>query len=229
MATTTRKNATVKALQSYLNAQRKSAVLSAEVREQYLFEYIISCSTDNELVPHDLQQYLRDRYDRRGQHRGATKATHTRCHRGWEFHDIVIKRIRINACIELGHQGKFEARTWEHFATSPEADMLCPVLRWFGSKSDKVLENSEKDRENFVMICQRAVDTGTAREMCVEAERRNREEGFKGESANRRLAKLEALANQQGWWDVLRNGGNSGVIFDHSQNCYKAVFIDYAL
>lgn len=229
MATTTRKNQTVKALQTRLNAIRKDKVINPVLRQQYMFEYIISCSTDNELVPHDLQQVLLDTFDRWGQHCGATKATHTEHPDGWEFHEIVIKRIRKDACVRLGNQGKFEARTWEHFATTPDADLLCPVLRWFGSKSDKVLENSELDRKNLVMICQKARKTGNAKEMCYKAEQMNREQGYHGESARTRLTKLEALANRQGWWDVLYNGGNSGVIFDYHSNCYKAVFIDYAL
>lgn len=226
---TTRKNASVKALQTELNRLRKDKTIDPIHREQFLFEYLMACSTDPDLVPHDLQQYLLDHFDRIGQAHGATKATHVQHPDGWVFHHIVVKRIRSWANISLGNQCKFEARTWEHFATSPEADFLCPVLRWYGSRSDKVLENSEKDRENMVMICQKAKHTGPCKLMCEMAEKLNRENGFRGENAHGRYERMRQLAHEQGWWDVLHNGGNSGVVFDYSQNCYKAVFIDYAL
>lgn len=221
MAKTTRNNATAKGHQSYLASAKA-------MNPRLNFEYRLAHATKPEQNPID-QWEAKELFDRRGQHRGATKCTHTMHPDGWYFETIVVKRIRLHAAVQLGNQGKFEARTWEHFATTPEADLLCPVLRWWGSKSDKVLENSEKDRDNLVMVCQKAVATGTARQMCVEAERLNRQNGLNGESANRRLAKLEALASEQGWWDVLHNGGNSGVIYDYGKGIYKAVFIDYAL
>lgn len=229
MPKTTRSNQTAKAAQTYANEMRKNAMLSKAEREQWLFEYAIAHSTDPKLCPHDLQEMLRRTFDRRGQHRGATKATHVMHPDGWEFHHIVVKRIRTHAAVQLGNQCKFEARTWEHFATKPEADLLCPVYRWFGSRSDKVLENSETDRENLVMICQKAEKTGAAEEMCYMAEYMNRKCGYRGESAQRRFHKLEQLAKDCGWWDVIHNDGNSGVIFDRAKGCYKAVFIDYAL
>jgi hypothetical protein len=57
----------------------------------------------------------------------------------------------------------------------------------------------------------------------------NREHGYHGESATARYAKLEEFSESQNWRDAMYNPGNSGVIFDYSKNCYKAVFIDYAL
>lgn len=57
----------------------------------------------------------------------------------------------------------------------------------------------------------------------------NNREGYTGENAADRYNKLKALSQKQGWRDAMFNGGNSGVIFDYSTGCYKAVFIDYAL
>ena len=42
-------------------------------------------------------------------------------------------------------------------------------------------------------------------------------------------AQLKDMAKRMEWRDVEWNPGNSGVIFDYAQGCYKAVFIDYAL
>jgi hypothetical protein len=64
---------------------------------------------------------------------------------------------------------------------------------------------------------------------CRKAAELNRENGYRGESAEIRFAKLKALSESQNWRDAIHNPGNSGVIFDYSRNCYKAVFIDYAL
>jgi hypothetical protein len=63
----------------------------------------------------------------------------------------------------------------------------------------------------------------------MKAEELNMASGFRGEEAHDRYEKLKALSDSQNWRDALRNPGNSGVIFDYSRNCYKAVFIDYAL
>lgn len=231
MPKTTRSNATAKAAQTYANEQRKNRHLNLSVSEmkQWAWEYAIAHSTDPDICPHDLQGYLLERFDRYGQAHGATKCCHLYHPDGWEFHHIVVIRIREHAHVELGPQGKFQARTWEHFATKAESDLLCPIYRWFGSRSDRVLENSATDRHNFVMVVAKAKKTGTAKAMCEMAEFLNAQEGYRGESADRRLRKLSALADEQGWWDVMHNPGNSGVIFDYSKRCYKAVFIDYAL
>lgn len=164
-----------------------------------------------------------------GDGEGATKVCHL-------LEYIVVKRHKpwgyipeIRNARGTGNQLIDEAKFYESVALLPEADLLCPVLKYYTSKSDKVSATSEKMQYNVVIVAQKAVKIGDADYCCKKAERLNREHGYKGESARSRYAKLEALSKSQNWRDALYNGGNSGVIFDYAQNCYKAVFVDYAL
>lgn len=169
----------------------------------------------------------------RGGHCGATKRTHTTCHTGNEFKHIVVKRFKKHGLIFGGHgtgnQIIDEIKCWEKFAETADADFLCPILKFFTCKSDKVTAVSEKMLEKCLIIAQKAVHVDDAKSCCRVAERMNKENGFHGETASDRFDKLVDMANRQGWWDAIGNGGNSGVIFDYARNCYKAVFIDYAL
>lgn len=164
-----------------------------------------------------------------GDGEGATKVCHLLNH-------IVVKRHKRHGYIPeirnghgTGNQLIDEAKCYERYALLPESDLLCPVLKYFTSKSDKVSATSETMQHNVIIIAQKAVKVGNAERMCRKAEEMNREHGYKGESAAKRYRKLQEFSNSQNWRDALYNGGNSGVIFDYHRNCYKAVFIDYAL
>lgn len=169
-------------------------------------------------------------FDRnRGDGHGATKTVHVLEH-------IVVKRHQKHGYIPeirnghgTGNQLIDEAKCYERYAMLPEADLLCPVLKYYTSKSDKVSATSETMQHNVLIVAQKAVRIGDADYACRKAEQLNREHGYKGENARSRYAKLEAFSQSQNWRDALYNGGNSGVIFDYAKNCYKAVFIDYAL
>lgn len=164
-----------------------------------------------------------------GDANGASKTTHL-------LDYIVVKRHQTYGYLpELrndkatGNQLIDEINCWEEFASEEESDLLCPVLKYFTSKSDKVTATSETMQRNVVIIAQRAVKTGNAQDMCELAERMNHKHGYRGESADRRYRRLEKLSGKKNWRDALYNRGNSGVIFDYEKHCYKAVFIDYAL
>jgi hypothetical protein len=172
----------------------------------------------------------------RGAKRGATKTCHVKNHFGDEFEYIVIKRHQVDGYLpekrnnkSTGNQLIDEINCWVEFAERPESDLLCPIFKYFTSKSDKVTAKSETMQHNVIIIAQKAVYISDAEDACAEAERMNREHGYKGESKRTRYAKLEALSDSQNWRDAMYNPGNSGVIFDYHKNCYKAVFIDYAL
>ena len=66
MGKTTRNNAAAKAAQTFANAQRKNASLSAAERNRWYFEYVIAHSTDPKVCPHDLQALLLEMFDRYG-------------------------------------------------------------------------------------------------------------------------------------------------------------------
>lgn len=231
MAITTRKNLSVKAIQSAMAKAKKHD-------RQALVEWLIACNTNSERGEVFDQWKVNQLYgrDNWSAPQGATKTCHTTCHNGNEFKYIVVKRHQTHGyCPELrnakatGNQLIDEINAWVEFAETETADLLCPILKYFTSKSDKVGATSETMQANVVIIAQKAVKVGSAERMCRKAEELNASHGYKGERADRRLAKLQALSDSKNWRDAMRNPGNSGVIFDYHKNCYKAVFIDYAL
>lgn len=223
--TMAKKNATAKALQAYMASEKKHDPIA-------LLEWLIACNTNNQrgkvYDQHELLNlYSRKAYD--GEH-GATKVTHLVNHEGIDFKYIVLKRFREHGHdFAEGNQLIREIECWQELADTDASDMLCPILKYFTSKSDKVGENSETMKRNVIIIAQKAVKVGNTKYACQMAEVMNRENGYHGESAERRYHKMKALADDKGWWDAVRNGGNSGVVFDYAKQCYKAVFIDYAL
>lgn len=169
-------------------------------------------------------------FDRYGDNAdGCSKAVHLLEH-------IVVKRHQRGGYIPeirnefgTGNQLIDEINCYKRYNDKPEADLLCPIFKYFTSKSDKVEATSETMQHNVVIIAQKAVYVSNARYACRKAEQLNRENGFRGECEEIRYGKLKRFSESQNWRDAIHNPGNSGVIFDYSKNCYKAVFIDYAL
>ena len=178
-------------------------------------------------------------YDRQGQNLdGCSKAVHTETHRGRKFKNIVIKRHQYNGWLPnanaehdkcTGNQLIDEINCWLEFQELPESDYLCPILKYFTSKSDKVDATSETMLNNVIIIAQKAENIGNLWSACIDAEHLNKSYGYEFQDAEERYEEMKDFARKQGWRDAVGNGANSGVIFDHSQKRYKAVFIDYAL
>lgn len=159
---------------------------------------------------------------------GATKVCHTVCHNGHDFGYIVVKRFQYDGwgfdSEGSGNQLIDEIRCWERYASTDDSDYLCPILKYFTSKSDKVASNSETMKNNVVIIAQKAEYVSDLRDCCREAAKRNGESDWRA-----RYDEMCNFSKRNGWRDAIGNPGNSGVIFDHNTNEYKAVFIDYAL
>lgn len=184
------------------------------------------------------QTYFLNQFDRDyGDGYGASKTVHL-------LENIVVKRHQTGGyCPDIawehrngnkvekltGNQLIDEINCYLEFNDTEYADLLCPIFKYFTSKSDKVSATSETMQRNVVIIAQRAIKTGDAETCCRYARELNREHGYHGEGAYSRLADMQAMSDRMGWRDAMKNRGNSGVIFDYSKNCYKAVFIDYAL
>lgn len=203
---------------------------SAWLSKNYRSEWELAFNTNpNRGKVVDQYELLR-MFDRYGENsNGCSKAVHL-------LQYIVVKRHQRGGYIPeirnefgTGNQLIDEINCYKRFKDKPEADLLCPIFKYFTSKSDKVEATSETMQHNVVIIAQKAVYVSDAYNCCRKAEQLNKENGFRGEEKYSRLAKLETLSESQNWRDAMRNPGNSGVIFDYSKNCYKAVFIDYAL
>lgn len=230
-----KKNATAKSLQATMAKEKKNSKYIA-------LEWEMACNTNNKrghvYDQHEiLKLYARDSWECDCDY-GASKTVHLENHFGDTFKYIVIKRHRTGGYIPsvsrehakcTGNQLVDEIACWQEFAETEYSDLLCPILKYFTSKSDKVEATSETMQNNVVIIAQKAIYVSDASGACRKAERLNAEKGYKGETASERYDKLARMSKKQGWRDAMFNGGNSGVIFDYSKGCYKAVFIDYAL
>lgn len=243
---TKRNNLSVKSLSSAcFESVKKAEKLYGVHSEQYrkaVFEYELAVrSSDSKPDAFGVVKYhnmpfgdICNLFSRRyGGHTGATKRTHTRHPDGWELQFFVVKRYKYHGhefwgegC---GNQLIDEIACWVKLQDTPDADFLCPIFKFETAKSDKCKPLSDTMKERVCIIAQKAVWTDALRGACKVAEQMNRDNGYNGISASRREKQLLDMANRMGWRDVEWNPGNSGVIFDYSQNCYKAVFIDYAL
>ena len=142
---------------------------------------------------------------------------------------IVIKRQLINGWDGRGNQLELEIKFYLEHKNDKFSDVLCPVLRYGLHRGDRISTTSEKYYNQTYIVSQRALKVGSALYCCRLAEMMNQQEGYKGENAIDRYEKFKEFAKEFNLYDVLNNGGNSGVIFDYNKNCYKAVCIDYAL
>lgn len=232
MTMTTRKNNQVKALQSIMARAKKHDY-------ETLIEWELSCNTNSQRGHVYNQLELLKLYDRYGNnHQGCSKAVHLMSHKGHKFKYIVLKRHKRHGYIPdvrqehskcTGNQLIDEIACWQEFVEREESDYLCPILKFFTSKSDQVRATSETMLENVVIIAQKAVYVDDLRSCCRHAENLNSLKGYTGEDADTRYEKMKRFAKKQSWRDAVGNPGNCGVIFDYSKQCYKAVFIDYAL
>lgn len=231
---TSRKNPSVKAIQSAMSAKATKGSKTARI-EHNLSSYTAKDDPSRPGRHNYSHEEFQDMFSRRhGGHCGATKRTHTEHPDGWEFEFIVVKRYKWHGhefwgegC---GNQLIDEIECWNRMAETPDADCLCPILKYFTCKSDKVKPLADKMKERVVIIAQKAVYVSDLADACREADNLNRKHGkYSGTTPWEREEKLLELANRMGWRDVRYNPGNSGVIFDYAANCYKAVFIDYAL
>lgn len=239
MSLTSRKNLTVKALQSMLAKNKKN-------NDSITYEWEIACNTNVNRGNVYSQEHIINNYSRSAgwyEDYGCSKICHLKNENGEDFNYIVIKRSLENCWmptvsreIENGLKAKCtgnqlldEINCWLEFENTENADLLCPILKYFTSKSDKVTATSEKMQNNIIIIAQKAIYVNTAKYACLKAQSLNEANGLNGEDADARYKKLSALSRKQGWRDAMNNSGNSGVIFDYNKNCYKAVFIDYAL
>lgn len=180
------------------------------------------------------QKALKQMFDRYGNNSdGCSKAVHLE-YEGHEFNYIVVKRSQVYPYIpsdahSSGNQLLDEVNCWLRFEDEPESDYLCPVLRHYFSKSDKVHPTSDKALDNSIIVAQKACRVGNMKHMCAKAEQMNNDAGYFGIDAETRFEQLSSFSESMGWRDAIYNPANCGVIYDYNLLCYKAVIIDYAL
>lgn len=144
--------------------------------------------------------------------------------------NIVIKRQKQNSCGYFGNQVANEINCFVN-ADEKLRSVLCPILAYYKVKSDKVNDDDKKAYEKYLIISQKAVYVNDFETCCQKAFDLNIQKGYYNifkdwETMYNALAKILKTNNINDWQG---HGGNSGVIFDYENNCYKAVLIDYGL
>ena len=144
--------------------------------------------------------------------------------------NIVIKRQKPTCNRDFGNQVAKEIECFIK-ANDELRSVLCPILAYYGVKSDKVTAEDDKAYEKYLVISQKAIYIGDFDDCCKKAFELNEEEGYYNKYIDhytmyRRLGDI-LYNNNINDWDG--HPYNSGVIFDYENNRYTAVIIDYAL
>lgn len=187
-------------------------------------KYNVPQSELDATAPHDLDE---------ADANGASKLVYWHdAQTGMRYDHIVVKveRTDRHSTSYWGWQiqCRDEVKAWEALAKTPDADLLCPVLKYFKPKSDH--PGLKKSRSRMMVISQKAVFIGSLEECLQEAQTRNTvNRKYSAEGKAERRERIIDLCNRMGWRDVLHHGANCGVIYDYHNNCYKAVIVDYAL
>lgn len=182
-----------------------------------------------------LSLYNENNYD----DNGASKMTYLHsAENGFTFEYIVIKRMRKDfypASMLRGDNPNNNqcAEELKMFLTLEKEnsiyfDLLNPILRYDTVKSDHNNSEGKKALEKTLLVVYKAQYISDFYDACKKAEILNCKYGFIGEEYEKRYNKGKEFAKAFDLADIIYNTGNSGVIFDPVNHCYKAVFIDYA-
>lgn len=228
-----KKDDNVKAM---VNEMSKRAKTDMRIRYEY------TLAGTNQRVGVANQEDIINEYPRnyRGAHGASkivfTEATKTENRDSFEFEYVVIKRMKAHCLDWLGNQVFAEADTYSRLVADNDTDCVCPVIKYFGTKSDKHPDRDDaKQMDNAVIIAQKASNIGSMEEACETAQFMNANEHERYinqltcESSEVRYEKLKRWATRHELNDVINHPENCGVIYDYAKRCYKAVIIDYAL
>ena len=218
--------ANVKAMIKEMNTRK-------DTEANIMYEYKIA-STNTRIGVIGQAELKRD-YPRRGDASGASKATHLKSKDGVPFEYIVVKRMSQWYSKGLGNQCADEIAKYEQLFGTEAEDFICPIIKAYTTKSDHNDKNGTKGIDNIVIVAQKASHISNLERACRKAAMLNDTETerhidiWSCEDAETRYERLKKWAEDNGMWDCVGNGGNSGVIYDYAKQCYKAVFVDYAL
>lgn len=217
MTKTTRKNISVKALQTHLALLEKSPVnADGNVRMERKLIGAVNNRGEN-LSCDDVRQHCECYLDVLG--RGATKIAYGTQH-------LAICFIRDDYSLGLGNQIALQIKAWQQIALTDEAIYFNPVLSYGLHRGDKLTDTDNRYLNKSFIVSQRASFYGGIKEAIINAYKLNHINYDADMVQNYFNAMMEA-ARKYNIGDL--HCENIGVIFDYSTDEYRAVITDYGL
>lgn len=216
MTKTTRKNITVKALQSHLASLEKSPINHDDIRTERKLIGAVNNRGEN-LTCNDVKWHCECYLDVLG--RGATKIAYGTQH-------LAICFIRDDYNWGCGNQIALQVKAWEQIALTKDAIYFNPVISYGLHRGDKLSDTDDRYLNKSFIVSQRASFYGGIKESIINAFRLNHIK-YDMDMVNRYYDDMMDAARRYNIGDL--HCENIGVIFDYSVNEYRAVITDYGL
>lgn len=158
-----------------------------------------------------------------GDNRGATK-------HGYQDGELFILRYMLDGAQFRHNQFIAQIKLYQRVKDTPDAEYFAPIFRFGMARGDKNAEYSPRMLEELYIVTQCAKYKGDVAYCINKAHELNIDGGFyEAQLPQVRYSKMLEICAKYGLRDVVDHPDNSGVIFDYSENCYKAVILDYGL
>lgn len=216
MTKTTRKNITVKALQTHLASLEKSLINHDDIRTERRLIGAINNRGEN-LSCDAVKWYCESYLNVLG--KGATKIAYGTQH-------LAICFIRDDYSLGLGNQIALQVKAWEQIALSDEAKYFNPILSYGLHRGDKLSDTDTRYLNKSFIVSQRASFYGSIKEAIINAYKLNHNK-YTMDMVNEYHKKMMEAARKYNIGDL--HSENIGVIFDYSVSEYRAVITDYGL
>lgn len=217
MTKTTRKNLTVKALQTELALEAKSPLKRYdETRMERKLIGAVNNRGEN-LTCEAVREYCEQHLSVLG--KGATKIAYGTTH-------LAICFIRDDYAYNLGNQIALQVKAWERIALTDEAKYFNPILSYGLHRGDKLNTRDDRYLNKSFLVSQKATFYDGICESIIEAYKLNHI-NYNADMVNAYYNKMMEAADKFDIGDLHCN--NVGVIFDYHTNQYRAVITDYGL
>lgn len=217
MTKTTRKNLTVKSLQTFLAVREKQVYFGADdIRIERKLIGAVNNRGENlncDAVREYCEQYLTVLG------KGATKIAYGTEH-------LAICFIRDDYAYNLGNQIALQVKAWERIALTDEARYFNPILSYGLHRGDKLNTRDDRYLNKSFLVSPKAQFYDGICESIIEAYKLNHI-NYNADMVNAYYNKMMEAADKFDIGDLHCN--NVGVIFDYHTNQYRAVITDYGL
>jgi hypothetical protein len=216
MTKTTRKNITVKALQSHLASLEKSPINHDDIRMERKLIGAVNNRGEN-LSCEDVRRHCESYLDVLG--RGATKIAYGTEH-------LAICFIRDAYDYDCGNQIALQVKAWEQIALTEEAKFFNPVLSYGLHRGDKLSDTDTRFLNKSFIVSPKASFYGGIKEAIINAYKLNHID-YNADMVQYYFNDMMEAARKYNIGDL--HCENIGVIFDYSIGKYRAVITDYGL